>query len=302
MKNCFTAIKPLIAATTIVLFIAFGANAQNTVVKWDFNNETLDPAVGTGTATNIGETTYTFATGVNGSPDRAWNTATYPEQGTLSGTAGAEFMTSTVGFAKISLFYQHRASGTASRWAEIYYTTDAGANWTLLGDNAGGLAPNNTFYPFEFDLGEIAEADNNPGFGLRIVSVFSPVAFDDGLGNSFGADEAYHRSAIEGGSAYGPGGTWRFDEVTISAAETVGIGERSFENTRIACQNGNILISLPAGMKASASIYNIMGQSVSENIPVTANAQLSASGLKGYYLVRLFGEQGNQLTRKVFIP
>ena len=226
--------------TTLISFLAFAAmlmfavhiSAQPTIItQWNFNNDDLIPNIGTGTATNIGETTYTFAAGVTGNPDRGWNTTTYPAQSTNSGTAGVMFMVSTVGYQNIVIDYQHRASGTGSRWSQIEYTLNGGSNWIVFDNNDGGLTPHDTFYPHLFNLSGISGANNNPNFGVRIVSIFSPQAFNQNTTLSYGPNEAYMRANAqanyaptpgEGTGNYGSAGTWRFDDVTFTGEEITG--------------------------------------------------------------------------------
>ncbi|MFN3554533.1 MAG: InlB B-repeat-containing protein [Bacteroidales bacterium] len=211
----------------MALMLVFSVNSwgQTVITQWDFNDDTLIPAVGSGTALNIGGTSSAYAAGITGNPDRGWNLSAFPEQGALSGTAGAEFMVSTVGFENITLQFFHRASGTGSRWAEIHYTTDGGTTWNVQGNNNGGLSPHDIFYEFNVDFSSIPAVNDNPNFGIRIVSIFSPLAFNQNATLSYEANEAYMRSNAqatyppvpgEGTGNYGAAGTWRFDDVTFS--------------------------------------------------------------------------------------
>jgi len=299
MKHIYLTIKIFVILLAITVSSFTSAHAQTTLTKWTFDNEDLVPAIGEGTATNIGGTSFTWATGVDG---RAWNTSTYPAQGEGSGTAGVEFMASTQGFQKISIAYQHRSSGTGSRWAEVHYTTNGGTSWNLLADNAGGLSPHDTFYPFTFDLSDIPDADDNQMFGFRVVSVFSPLAFEDGLGNSFGANEAYHRSRVEGGSPYGPNGTWRFDDVEVMAMEPVSVSEHNRQDWTLFVHNGQLLIhGLTTGLN-DITMLNILGQPILSQRIDDNGQQISLSGLQGVYFVRVANKSGEYDTKKIFIP
>ncbi|MBK9139689.1 MAG: hypothetical protein IPM17_13145 [Verrucomicrobia bacterium] len=205
------------------LALAGSANAQ-LIAQWTFEGDVLTPSTGSGTASNVGGTSSAFAAGNGGG--RGWNTSSYPAQSTGSGTAGVEFLVSTLGYKDITVSYDHRASGTASRWAAFQYTTD-GSTWTTLGNNSGGLSPHDTFYSFNFDLSSTAGVNNNPNFGFRIVSIFSPLAFNQNSTLSYGADAAYMRANADakyppeaglGTSNYSTAGTWRFDNVTVSGS------------------------------------------------------------------------------------
>jgi MYXO-CTERM domain-containing protein len=130
------------------------------------------------------------------------------------------------GFGGISVSFNHRASGTNSRWAQVDYTLDGGTTWvTGFWNNNGGLSPHDTFYTFTVDFSSVSGANNNAGFGFRIVSIFSPQAFNQNSTLSYGANAAYMRANADakfaptagvGTSDYGTGGTWRFDNVTVN--------------------------------------------------------------------------------------
>lgn len=200
-----------VVLTTSVMF------GQTTITQWDFENDVITPSVGSGTASLVGGTTATFANGVGGSPNRGWNTTNYPAQSTGSGTRGVEFAFSTTGYENITISYDQRASGTASRWFEILVSTDGGITYVKAYDNNGGTTPYDNFINFSFDLSAFStDVEDAEDVRIRILSVFSPVPFSDGLNNNFSANTAYHRSRVTGGSGYGSGGTVRYDNVTIT--------------------------------------------------------------------------------------
>ena len=215
-----------LAATGIVSL----ASAQ-VIVAWDFDDDTLNPTTGSGTAANVGGTSSTFASGNGGG--RGWNTSAYQLQEEGSGTAGVSFFTSTVGFTDIVLSFDHRSSGTASRWAQIDYTLDGGSSWTTgFWNNGGGLSPHDNFYSFTVDFSAVAGANDNADFGVRIVSIFSPIAFNQNATLSYDANTAYMRANAQalyqedgpgtGNGNYGAGGTWRFDNVTVTGVPAPG--------------------------------------------------------------------------------
>lgn len=183
---------------------------SNVITLWRFDIDgDLTPSAGEGIASLVGGVTEV-------SQDNALRITDFPNQSTASGSAGIQLMLSTAGYQNIQLSFRHRSSGTMSRYAQVQYTTNGGSTWIPFQDNNGGLSPHDTYYDFSFDLSSLPEVANNPNFGLRIVSIFSPVAFDDGLGNSFGANEAYHRARISGGDPYSGSGNWRFQDVSIT--------------------------------------------------------------------------------------
>jgi len=209
ITRLFITLFTFILTTTIVL-----ANDPVVITQWTFD-ETLEPAVGTGTATLLGGTSTHSTTLSNG-----WRITDFPNQFEGSGTAGAEFMVSTVGYNTISVTFGHRSSGTMSRWAEIHYTTDGGTTWNVLGNNEGGLSPHDTVFDFSFDLSSIPAANNNPNFGFRVVSIFSPVEFNPEVPDEvFAANTAYHRARTQGtgGGEYSGEGNWRLLNVTVQS-------------------------------------------------------------------------------------
>ncbi|HEY9173205.1 MAG TPA: PEP-CTERM sorting domain-containing protein [Verrucomicrobiae bacterium] len=222
-----------------LLAVAVTASAQ-TITLWNFN--TLDgnsttgttaPAIGIGTASLLGGTTATFASGNAGTgssdpetstDDTAWNVSAFPGVTSGSGTAGALFATSTVGYGKIAVSFDLRTSNTSSRYWQFQYTTD-GSLFTPFGGNtvngvdhvftsAGGDMWNNGW---TVDLSSVAAVDNNPNFAFRVVSIFSPVGFTQTTTPSatYGPNEAY-RAANTDDRAYATSGTARFDMVAVS--------------------------------------------------------------------------------------
>lgn len=200
----------------ITLIGYFTLEAQTIFTQWNFDGDVITPFIGSGTLTLVGGTTATFAGGnTSVTTNKGYNTSTYPAQSTASGTAGVEFAVSTVGKTQIGITFDHRGSGTSSRWAQFEYSTN-GTDWIVFGNNNGGLSPHDTFYTFNVDLTACNACENNANFKFRILSIFSPVAFNtQGSSEVFGANLAYHRSRVDGTntSPYSSGGTWRFDDV-----------------------------------------------------------------------------------------
>ena len=200
------------AAGTVYGDLATFATAEGPIAFWDFAGglRNTTTAGGAGTASLVGGTT-------EADRDNAWQVTTFPAQGQDSGTAGVQFLVPTVGYEDVVLSFDHFASNSSSRWARLDYTLDGGETWTTgFWNNAGGIAPGEFYYPFEVDFSEVAGAANNPDFGVRIVSIFSPVSFSDGLGGNFSADAAYHRARVSGGNPYAGSGNWRFQNVTFA--------------------------------------------------------------------------------------
>jgi len=212
-------------AAMAFLFLSVQVAAQSvTITQWNFNNETLNPSTGSGTAGNVGGTSTGWATGVTGSPDRAWNTSQYPAQGTNNGTAGVQFTVSTNSYQNITVSWDHRHSNTSANRIRLQYTLN-GTVWlnfnasatnavnTRVGNDAGFdngryiADAGDAWYVRSANLGSITGANNNSSFAVRIVSEFVD-------GTNYGASNPP--------STYGPTGTWRFDNVTFNGEEITG--------------------------------------------------------------------------------
>jgi len=229
----------LLCAIAVPASLTAAASAQ--ITQWNFNSIVPDAATGTGTTTpnigtgsisNIGGTTTTFASGdaSGGSSDPAtgddsgWNLTTFPAQSAGSGTAGLQGLASTAGFSNISVSWDLRTSNSGSRYYQFQYTLDGSAaipSYIPFGGDAnnvftsggGDFWNNNNLV----DLSSVAGANNNANFGFRIVSVFSPVGFTNLTPVTFGPNQGY-RAANADDRAYATSGTWRFDMVTVVPA------------------------------------------------------------------------------------
>ena len=177
-----------------IVFLAFSTlqSRADVLVQWTFEGQVITPAVGTGTATLVGGTTSTFATGFGGSGTSGWNTSTYPAQGTNSGTAGTQYSVYSLGYGQITVSWYQRHSNTAANRVRLQYTLD-GSNWinfdasdanatnirttTSLNsgfDNGRYIADfGDSWYQRSADLSAITGINNNPNFGIRIVSEFA---------------------------------------------------------------------------------------------------------------------------------
>src|SRR5262252_1125248 len=212
-------------SVVFALFLVIGVSKcfGEVIAQWNFNSLPPDgmtstgtnrPSVGNGTASLIGGTTATWATGSTNDPatssdDSGWNTASYPAQATGNKTAGVQFDVSTLGYTNIVVRWDHRVSSTASRYYRFQYSGDG----TTFGDNGPAIAAaiasasSASYYEGQTNtLADTPEANDNFNFSFRIVSEFESTATGggvDGYVTTFGTNN------------YGPGGTVRLDLVTI---------------------------------------------------------------------------------------
>ena len=220
--------KRLLILAALAVMLCGEAKGSFIITQWNFEAQNLVASTGAGTASYFGGTTAASAGEFAGgnSSTYGWNTSTYAAQSAGSGTRGVQFLVSTVGKSNIQLSFDHRASGTGSRWAQVDYTLNGGSSWTTgFWNNGGGLSPHDNFYSFNVDLSSVTGANNNAGFGFRIVSIFSPTAFNQNNTLSYGANAAYMRANADakftgtpgvGTGNYAATGNWRFDNVTVS--------------------------------------------------------------------------------------
>lgn len=210
-----------LALASVVGF--FSSASAATLTQWNFNSVTPDantatgiltPNIGSGSASLVGGTTSTFASGdaSGGSTDpalgddSAWNLTTFASAGTENKGRGAQFSVSTVGFEDIIISFDQRLSNTAANTWRFQYTLDGNSytdstqfTFTPAATLTGDVWYNNR----SVDLSAITGADNNANFGFRIVAEFDPNTGD--------------YLAARSTSTYGTSGTSRFDMVTISA-------------------------------------------------------------------------------------
>lgn len=207
------------AVASLLGSAAYGA----TITQWNFNSNpadtltttgTLTPSIGSGTASLVGGTTATFASGASGTgssdpvtvDDTGWNTSGYPAAAAGDKTAGAQYLVSTLGFEDIIVNYDLRHSNTSSRFEQVQYTVN-GTTWVDAPSGLFDATPGDTWYNNRtVNLSSITAVDNISTFGLRVVSTFAP------------STSAYAASTTT--STYGTTGTWRFDMVTVSGTST----------------------------------------------------------------------------------
>lgn len=205
----------------VLTVIPPGTGTGDVLAQWNFNSVppdgdtttgTLNPSVGSGSASVVGGVGQTFFSGA-GSQDpaaldnSALGTANYPPQGTGNKTAGVQFNVSTVGKENLVIVWDQRASNTGSRYSRLQYSADG----TTFVDHplAFELAGAGSFYSATNDLAELSGVADNPDFAFRIVTEFQSTATGTGLTGYAAANPT---------RTYGTGGTQRFDWVTVLAS------------------------------------------------------------------------------------
>lgn len=275
--------------------------AQTTITQWNFDNPTpataMLPTTGSGTFILLGGVVDNLTGGVMpaGNPSAAGNLAysvkTFPASGTASGTAGFQFNVSTVGFAgPINITFDPRGSNTASRFQQYEYSID-GTNWIVFGNNNGALTNTFTSSPMVALTLPVTTA-NNPNFKFRIVSIFDPAGSDY-------SPVGYQATPTP--SNYGPGGTWRIDNFTVSSG-LLGIKQNTIAGLKIypnPVSNGTLFIETSANAEKTVAVYDVLGKKVL-NTKTSDNAVNVSSLHTGVYIVNIT-EEGKTASRKLVI-
>jgi hypothetical protein len=113
-----------------------------------------------------------------------------------------QFNVSTVGRQNITIRWDQRASGTASKYLRLQFSTN-GAAFTDF-PTANPFSAATVFEPQTNSLAAFPGVNNNPNFAFRIVAEFESSAANTN-------DDMY----IGAGGTYASTGTIRFDMVTV---------------------------------------------------------------------------------------
>ena len=269
------------------LWLAIAASsamfAQTTITQWNFDAGNITPSTGAGTASFV----TTKASGTqypsgNPSSGKSWSATSFPAQGTASGTAGFKFDVSTAGYTGISVSVDIAGSNTGSMYFQMQYTTD-GTTWTDVG------SPSVVGLPTAWTTiqNSIPAADNNAGFGFRLVSVFEP------------STSTY--KAINSRN-YAGSGTIRLDNVTVSGtASSLAVSEIKNVKTETLVKNSHVTDNeIQFGLPSEIKIFSVSGKLL-KSASVKKDTSLNVADLsKGIYIVTgtLNGEPVSQKIMK----
>lgn len=229
------------------------APTSNIITQWNFEYTTGSassptPNIGAGTATPLGMANsyanaandYTGSkdnediTGTNGGTNQDPNAMAWRIRGTTKNnggksgpgwntlapqyTQGAQFSVSTVGFYNIVFEYDWYTTAQAIRDLQAQYTVD-GSTWINVGPMyvapAGG-----GFFPqivINFPALGISTVNNNPKFGVRLMTVYDPTYSGPGAPTYTGATLNDDGTSAPYNDA---SGNWRFDEINVLGTPT----------------------------------------------------------------------------------
>jgi hypothetical protein len=140
-------------------------------------------------------------------------------------TQGVELDVSTLGFSSISFSFDWYTTTQGIRDLQFQYNTNINnsAGWTNFGGTSATgtyIAASNDFYnapgspAITVNLSSIAGANNDPTFGVRLVSAYDSTG---NLGNE------YASAALSSGKTVqynGTSGNWRFDNLDFTGTAT----------------------------------------------------------------------------------
>lgn len=253
-----------------------------TVANWTFNSPVADtntatgtftPVIGSGSLTNIGGTTSTFGVlGANNvdnqttdpapiSDNSSLRLATFPAQNTANKTAGVELRFSTVGYQNIAVTWDQQNSSSANRYWRVQYTIDG---TTFIDHIVYTNLLDGITFPAGANFAGISGVDNNPNFGIRIVSEFESTATGGATTNGY--------KGVQTSGNYGTGGTFWSDMFLITAEPYT-----APPTLQVSQSGGNVQISWPASftgyaLEATASFTPTNWQAVAES-PVQNGGQ-----------------------------
>jgi hypothetical protein len=284
--------KLLTLVVLLMTTISFGQN----ITQWNFDNVTpataMIPTTGTGTFTLIGGVEDNLTANVmpagNGTlGNLAYSIKTFPATGTLSGTAGFQFAVSTENHTDaINVTFDPRGSNTSSKFQQYEYSINGGISWSVIGNNNGALTNSFTSNPM-VTLVMPTDASNKTGFVFRIVSIFNPLATD--------------YAAVGATSTYGPGGTWRIDNFTVSNGTVIlSTNQNQISGLQVYPNpTKNVLnISTNSNLTKNVQVYDMIGKEV---INTQIENQLNVSNLTTGMYVAKITEDGKISTTKLVI-
>ena len=228
-----TATTPGLAASAEAVGMTLPYNPQDGATGTDGNGSVAadDITATPGTLnSNFTENTWRVRGGVSssvgGTPANGWSNFA-PEY-----TQGVQFSSSTAGYNSVYVTMDWYSTTSGIRDGQEQYTLN-GKDWINLpngfvqvpsGDYYGASATGGAI-PLVFDLSQVAGVNNNPNFGVRLVS-----AYDPGLPNvttpvyglPAGTSHGQYANAelVSGGASVynGSKGNWCFDNVQFHAA------------------------------------------------------------------------------------
>lgn len=219
----------VLVSAAMGLGVASVAVGSVVITAWNFEelptgiNNTPSPSVGAGSATQLGMTNnFTSPPSTAGADVLNQNGSTTPGRvwrirgaGTGSGNGwhqnapqysqGAQFLVDTTLYENIVLTYDWQPTTQGVKHQQVQYTVD-GSTWVNVGPVVVGPASEAWVNNITVDFGAlgITAVNDNPLFGIRIVSAHAPDGPNAGLYVNLAGNPINNTS-----------GNWRLDSITI---------------------------------------------------------------------------------------
>jgi len=308
---------------SLLLASLSGAEAQNTLAAWTFDN--LSPGVnnspqasaGAGTASAVGLGNSPSVVSLAGSSTgsggpNSWQLSGFTTSGAI-GTQGAKFAVNTVGYYQIQASFDVYATVNAEAALQVQYTTE-GSIWqnaTIISPGNSGVLATNTITTNSLVVGTyiiltnngtaawdnqvtislsgVSGVDNDPGFAIRIVNAATGTNCLDTTGAQYVNNS----------------GTWTLDNVVVQGISYDTVAEWTFDNIGPVAPDNSPLPAISNntavatcfgfGTPANPLISPTFSPSNSTNAAdITANgAPYSSTGPAGQDVWRLRGQPGN---------
>lgn len=181
-----------------------------------------------------------------GTSGNGWNTQA-PQY-----TQGAQFLVSTAGYYNIVFEYDWYATAQGARNLQAQYTVNGGTTWINVGPVYVALAGGDAYYPqivINFPALGIHTVDNNPNFGVQLVSTYDPTFF--GAGTPCPTTPCTYTAAKLSSSGTpvqlnNNSGNWRFDEINVLGTPKLSPNTLTFPTNTTGLTNPDgILVSVP---------------------------------------------------------
>jgi hypothetical protein len=320
-------IKNFACIASLLLASLSGAEAQNTLAGWTFDNLAIgvnnapQSSAGSGTATAIGLGGSLNVVSLGGSSAggaNSWQLSGWTTSGAI-GSQGANFAASTVGYYQVQASFDIYATANAEANLLVQYTTE-GSIWhnaTITSAGTSGVLATNTIATNSLVVGSyiiltnngtaswdnqvtvnlsgISGVDNNANFAIRIVNAATGTNCLDTTG------AVYVNNT----------GTWTLDNVAVQGISFDTVAAWTFDNQYVAPPKGSLDVAnnpIPAisnnmataacmgfGTPANPLISSTFTPNNSTNdADITANgAPYSSTGPAGQDVWRLRGQPGN---------
>jgi predicted extracellular nuclease len=240
------------------LIAVFVINAQSTIAKWSFETSSLNPETGNGSITMIGGVVGPTYPGGNPA-GLGMNITTFPLQSTLNKTAGIELSVPNDGYQSISVSFDRRNSNTASKKEVMLLSQDNGVSFIPVDSFMTTVG---SAWLTRMVSVNLNAAQNPKNYIFRIVSAFDGSVY----------------AATGSTSAYGAAGTWRFDNILVTATK------KTSTKASLSATVSKTAI-LESDTNGAAMVVVSLSKIVDKNVSMKLNVSGTGIDTDDYYLI-----------------